>query len=67
LDDPEHEYSKLSPVHRDILLNKRQEVIEFALRLTERLIEQHYNETTLFVNTSWILLVGTITKKSFIT
>ncbi len=66
LDDPEHEYSKLSPVHRDILLNKRQEVIEFALRLAERLIEQQSNETTLFVNISWILLVGTITYGLFV-
>ncbi len=65
-DDPEHPYSKFSPAHRNIVLNKRQEVIEFVLRLAERLIEQQSNETTLFVNISWILLVGTITYGLFV-
>jgi hypothetical protein len=52
--DPNHEYSKLSEKHRNILFNLRKEVIEFIIKLAEKCMQYYSNETSL------LMLIGRV-------
>ena len=61
LNDPNHEYSKLSEKHRSLLLNTRQSIIEFVIGLGEKLLAKHPNETTLLMLVTRILATASVT------
>lgn len=45
----EHEYSKLSAENKDILVNMRQAVIEFTIKLAEKLIDEKSSDTNMLI------------------
>ena len=61
LNDKSHEYSHLSDKHRSILLNTRENLIEFAINLADKLNTDYPNETTMLMLVSRILSTSSIT------
>lgn len=49
VNNTDHEYSQLNEENRALLLNIRETIIEFVLKVTEKLIEEKSNDTTLLV------------------
>lgn len=45
----DHEYSKLSVEGKDTLLNMRQTLIEFTIKLADKLIDDKSNDTNLLI------------------
>lgn len=45
----DHEYSKLSVEGKDVLLNMRQTLIEFTIKLADKLIDEKSNDTNLLI------------------
>jgi hypothetical protein len=64
--DETHEYNNLSREHTDILLKKREFLIEFIIKLAEKLIEIQTSETTLLILCSRILSLSSITYGLFV-
>ena len=64
--EPDNVYNKLSPKQRDILINKRQNITEFIIKLADILMEQQTTETILFVHIARTLLVSSITYGPFV-
>jgi proteasome activator subunit 4 len=59
--DPNHEYSQLSARHRELILMTRENLIEFIIRLGEKLMTKHPNETTLLMLVARILATASVT------
>lgn len=49
VNNPDHEYSKLSGEAKDTLLNMRQALIEFVIKLADKLIDDKSNDTNLLI------------------
>jgi hypothetical protein len=49
VNNSDHEYSKLSVEGKDVLLNMRQTLIEFAIKIAEKLIDEKSNDTNLLI------------------
>lgn len=47
--NPDHEYSRLSDAAKDVLLNMRQSLIEFMIKLADKLIDDKSNDTNLLI------------------
>ena len=63
----DHVYSELSSEHRALVLNMRQELIEFMLRLADVCLKQYSNETSLLMLLARICSTASITYGSFVT
>jgi hypothetical protein len=48
-DDPNHEYSKLSEQNKKTMASLRENVIEFLIMLTDKIVEKFANETPLLM------------------
>jgi proteasome activator subunit 4 len=64
--DESHEYNNLSRENSEILLKKRESLIEFILKLAEKLIQMQTSETTLLILCSRILSLSSITYGLFV-
>jgi hypothetical protein len=53
--NPEHEYFKLSAENRDILVGLRQSLIEFFIKLAEKLIDEKSTDTNMLILITRIL------------
>jgi hypothetical protein len=49
VNNKDHEYSQLNEENRALLLEIRETVIEFVLKMTEKLVEEKSNDTTLLI------------------
>lgn len=49
IDDETHEYSKLSERHKKLLLTLRETVIEYLIKLSDKVSEKFANETPLLM------------------
>lgn len=60
VNNPDHEYSKLSVEAKDTLLNTRQALIEFVIKLADKLIDDKSNDTNL------LILISRVSKNTYI-
>jgi len=49
INNSDHEYSKLSVEGKDVLLNMRQTLIEFTIKLADKLTDEKSNDTNLLI------------------
>ena len=66
LDDENHEYSKISPRHRELMLGLREKCIYFLIDLVQKLTSLHSNETLLLQLISRVIFKLFIQKLKFI-
>lgn len=66
LNDPAHEYNKLAPEYKDLMLNLRENVIEFLIKLADKLIDKHTNEITVLQLIARILCTASVTYGFFV-
>lgn len=64
--DQTHEYHQLTTNQVDILVKKREQLIDFILRLSDKLIDLQTNETSLLILCSRILSLSSITYGLFV-
>ena len=64
--DSTHEYSKLSQESKNILLNLRNDIIDFNIKLAEHLMNRNSNETSLLMTIPYILSTASVVYGFFV-
>lgn len=57
LNDQSHEYFSLSETNRNTLINLRKELIEFCLKLVDKLLDEKSNDTIMLILLSRVMFI----------